>query len=173
MGEAGRNNTKAAETALEKDWRIVSGFLREHPDMIREDAELLADLDLRLRTENIVDFGPAALARLSEAKVREKSARIQLEQTARSNFAAQAQSHAAVVDILESRNHSDLARRNLYPRVLVHRIQQPRLPPQPSHQQVRLVTGLPVESHRTVLLQLFPPKPLRYQADLRRPDPVD
>jgi len=111
MGEAGRNNTKAAETALEKDWRIVSGFLREHPDMIREDAELLADLDLRLRTENIVDFGPAALARLSEAKVREKSARIQLEQTARSNFAAQAQSHAAVVDILESRNHSDLARR--------------------------------------------------------------
>jgi uncharacterized protein len=111
MGEAGRSKTKTAEIALQKDWQVVSGFLREHPQMIRDDADLLADLDLRLRTENIVDFGPAALARLSEAKVREKSARIQLEQTARSNFAAQAQSHAAVIDILESRNHSDLARR--------------------------------------------------------------
>ncbi|HEX4180774.1 MAG TPA: DUF484 family protein, partial [Caulobacteraceae bacterium] len=52
-----------------------------------------------------------ALARLSAAKTREKAARRQLEATARANFAAQAQTHAAVVDLLEARNHSDLARR--------------------------------------------------------------
>ena len=30
---------------------------------------------------------------------------------ARANFAAQAQTHAAVIDLLEARNHSDLGRR--------------------------------------------------------------
>lgn len=110
MGEAG-NQKKARETALEKDWKVVSGFLRDHPDLIRSDEQLLADLNLRLRTENIVDFGPAALARLSKARSEEESARIELEQTARSNFHAQAQCHASVIDILESRNNSDLARR--------------------------------------------------------------
>jgi len=110
MAEAGKK-TKSAEALLQKDWQVVSGFLREHPDFIRNDDDLLADLNLRLRTENIVDFGPAALARLSQAKSAEESARIELEQTARSNFHAQAQCHAAVIDILESRNNSDLARR--------------------------------------------------------------
>lgn len=109
MAEA--NKTKNAGALLQKDWKVVSGFLREHPDFIREDAELLSDLGLRLRSENVVDFGPAALARLSRAKSEEETARIELERTAQSNFHAQAQCHAAVVDILESRNHSDLARR--------------------------------------------------------------
>ena len=111
MGEPSRIRQKVIKAALDRDWTTVSGFLREHPDRIREDDGLLADLGLRLRTENIVDFGPAALARLSEAKIREKTARVQLEATAQANFAAQAQAHAAVVDLLESRNNSDLARR--------------------------------------------------------------
>ena len=34
-----------------------------------------------------------------------------MEATARANFLAQAQTHGAVVDLLDSRNHSDLARR--------------------------------------------------------------
>lgn len=101
--------TQAA--ALERDWQVVSGFLREHPAFIRGDSELLEDLGLRLRGDKVVDFGPAALARLHEAKSREKQARAQIEATARSNFAAQAQTHAAVIDILESRNNSDLVRR--------------------------------------------------------------
>lgn len=109
MAEA--KKTKTAEALLEKDWKVVSGFLRDHPEFIRSDEQLLADLNLRLRTENIVDFGPAALARLSKAKTEEETARQELEQTARSNFHAQAQCHAGVIDILESRNHSDLARR--------------------------------------------------------------
>lgn len=85
--------------------------LRAHPHLIRDDAELLNDLGLRLDAANLVDFGPAALARVHAAHKRESTARKQLEATARANFAAQAQTHAAVVDILDSRNHSDLARR--------------------------------------------------------------
>ena len=97
--------------ALAKDWKVVSAFLRDHPRLIREDAGLLEDLGLWVRAANVVEFGPAALARLSEAKTREKAERRRLEATARANFAAQAQTHAAVVDLLEARNHADLARR--------------------------------------------------------------
>lgn len=111
MAEASKVKQKVLQAALDRDWQTVSSFLRDYPERLREDDGLLADLGLRLRTENIVDFGPAALSRLAEAKTREKHARVQLEQTARANFAAQAQAHAAVVDILESRNNSDLARR--------------------------------------------------------------
>jgi len=111
LGDGGKRTARSPEALLQKDWQVVSGFLRDHPDFIRNDAELLADLGLRLRADNIVDFGPAALARISAAHRNEATARAQLEATAQANFAAQAQSHAAVVDILEARNHSDLARR--------------------------------------------------------------
>jgi hypothetical protein len=96
---------------LAKDWVVVADFLREHPNLIREDADLLADLGLWIKADNIVEFGPAALAHLSAAQTREKVARRRLEATARVNFAAQAQTHAAVIDLLEARNHADLARR--------------------------------------------------------------
>ena len=97
--------------ALAKDWKVVSTFLRENPRLIREDAALMEDLGLWVRSANVVEFGPAALARLSADKTREKVERRRLEATARANFAAQAQTHAAVVDLLEARNHADLARR--------------------------------------------------------------
>ena len=54
---------------------------------------------------------PAALARVHEAHRRESHARQTLEATAQANFAAQAQTHGAVVDLLDARNHADLARR--------------------------------------------------------------
>ena len=101
------SDAKRKESAAE-DLRRV---LREHPHLIRDDEELLADLGLRVDAANIVDFGPAALARVHAAHKRESRARKQLEATARANFAAQAQTHAAVIDLLEARNHSDLARR--------------------------------------------------------------
>lgn len=96
---------------VEQDWRTVRGFLREHPELIRRDAELLTELGLWTKAANVVEFGPAALAKLSAAKTRERAARRELEATARANFAAQAQTHGAVVDLLEARNHADLARR--------------------------------------------------------------
>jgi hypothetical protein len=116
MSDAGRNTKlkpadAALARALEKDWKTVAGFLRDHPEFILGDEALLAELGLWRRPDNVVEFGPAALARLSEAKSREANARQELEATAMANFAAQAQTHAAVVDLLEARNHADLARR--------------------------------------------------------------
>lgn len=100
---------RAGRTALDAD--TVRGFLSDNPEIIRGDPDLLSTLGLRIDAANIVDFGPAALARVAAAHKRESSARRQLEATARANFAAQAQTHAAVVDLLDARNHSDLARR--------------------------------------------------------------
>ena len=105
----GKALSKAAQAAA--GWPSVRSFLVDHPNLVREDAELLGHLGLRINADNVVEFGPAALARHIDAHRRESSARIELEATARANFAAQAQCHAGVVDLLESRSNSDLARR--------------------------------------------------------------
>ncbi len=89
----------------------IRKFLLENPDFLKSQPDLVRDLGLRPDAANIVDFGPAALARVHEAHRRESKARKTLEATARANFAAQAQTHGAVVDLLDSRNHADLARR--------------------------------------------------------------
>ena len=86
-------------------------FVLRSGERLRRDPELLAKLGLRLDVANIVDFGPIALSRISAAHARESNERKRLEAMARANFAAQAQTHAAVIDLLESRNHADLARR--------------------------------------------------------------
>ncbi len=109
MSEAGKNAAKHG--GMEPDWRDVRAFLKAHPALVREDAELLSALGLRINADNVVEFGPAALARHVAAHKRESSARAQIEATARANFAAQAQCHAGVVDLLEARNNADLARR--------------------------------------------------------------
>jgi uncharacterized protein YigA (DUF484 family) len=100
---------KAAEAAA--GWPSVRAFLVNHPNLLREDSELMSELGLKLNAANVVEFGPAALARQIDAHRRESTARLQLETTARANFAAQAQCHAGVIDLLESRSNSDLARR--------------------------------------------------------------
>lgn len=100
--------SKAADLV---DPRVVRDFLKANADFLRNDPELLTLLGVRIDAANVVDFGPAALTRAAAAHKREAGARKQLEATARANFAAQAQTHAAVIDILEARNHADLARR--------------------------------------------------------------
>jgi uncharacterized protein YigA (DUF484 family) len=100
---------RADEARLEPE--AVRRFLADNPDFLHADADLLSDLGLRIDAANVVEFGPAALARVNDAHRREAMARRQLEATARDNFAAQAQTHGAVIDLLESRNHADLARR--------------------------------------------------------------
>lgn len=87
----------------------VRRFLADNPAFIREDHGLLDELGLKLAAGNVVDFGPAALARVHAAHQREALQRQQLEETARANFSAQAQTHGAVIDLLDARNHSDLA----------------------------------------------------------------
>lgn len=68
-------------------------------------------LGVRPIAANVVDFGPAALSRLEKAYNRESEARQEMEAIARANYEAQAQTHAAVLDLLEARNNADLARR--------------------------------------------------------------
>jgi len=87
----------------------VRRFLADNPEFLREDDGLLEELGLKVAGGNVVDFGPAALARVHAAHQREATQRQQIEETARANFSAQAQTHGAVVDLLEARNHSDLA----------------------------------------------------------------
>ena len=89
----------------------VRAFLLENPGVLLDDPELLRLLGLQTLPENVVAFGPAALARVHAAHRKESAVRRQLESTARANFAAQAQTHGAVIDLLEARNHADLARR--------------------------------------------------------------
>jgi hypothetical protein len=87
----------------------VRRFLADNPAFIRDDLGLLDELGLKLAAGNVVEFAPAALARVHAAHQREAMQRQQLEETARANFSAQAQTHGAVIDLLDARNHSDLA----------------------------------------------------------------
>jgi uncharacterized protein YigA (DUF484 family) len=87
----------------------VRRFLADNPEFIRDDVGLLDELGLKVAAGNVVDFAPAALARVHAAHQREAMQRQQLEETARANFSAQAQTHGAVIDLLDARNHSDLA----------------------------------------------------------------
>jgi uncharacterized protein YigA (DUF484 family) len=87
----------------------VRRFLSDHPDFLKDDAGLLAELGLTVATSNVIEFAP--MARVHAAHQREAEQRQLLEEIARANFAAQAQTHGAVVDVLDARNHADLARR--------------------------------------------------------------
>lgn len=91
------------------DPSAVRRFLADNPDFLKADAGLLAELGLTVASGNVVEFAP--MARVHAAHQREAEQRALLEETARANFAAQAQTHGAVVDLLDARNLSDLARR--------------------------------------------------------------
>jgi len=86
-------------------------LLLDRADWLRQDASLLAELGLRPDVANMVEFGPIALSRVNEAHRRESGERRRLEAVARANYAAQAQTHAAVIDLLEAESLTDLARR--------------------------------------------------------------
>ncbi|HZZ37464.1 MAG TPA: DUF484 family protein [Caulobacteraceae bacterium] len=106
MSEAGQAVFDFGASGAEE----IKAYLRANPQTLHDDDELLAELGLRLAA-NVVDFGPVALARVAALHQRESSERQRLEAVARANFSAQEQTHAAVVDLMESRNHADLARR--------------------------------------------------------------
>ncbi len=103
------NAAKAKFHALEPD--AIRRFLRDNPGFLLEQEGLLAELGLHAVGGNVVAFAPAALVRVHAAHQQEQAARRQLEAMAQENFAAQAQTHGAVIDLLEARNHADLARR--------------------------------------------------------------
>ncbi len=92
-------------------WPALRAKLMSDPALVGNDPELLAALNLRPAAANLVEFGPAALARLEHARAAEADARAEIAGLAEANFAAQAQTHAAVVDLLEARSAADLAAR--------------------------------------------------------------
>ncbi len=100
-------------SALEDDlhWPRVRDWLQAQPQHLVEDRALLEELGLKAAGRNVVDFGRAALTRLEAVAEREAGARKQIETVARANFAAQTQTHVSVLDLMEARNASDLARR--------------------------------------------------------------
>lgn len=100
-----------SETTEAVDWDAIRARILADPARLRDDETLLQALGLKLDHPNVVEFGPAALARLEAARTREMTARQEIEAVARANFAAQAQTHAMAVDLLEARNNADLARR--------------------------------------------------------------
>ena len=89
----------------------VRELLRAHRESLLGDAQLLAEFGLRLYAANVVDFGPVALSRAAAAHRRESDQRQHLEAVSRANFAAQARTHASVIDLIEADDLADLARR--------------------------------------------------------------
>jgi uncharacterized protein len=90
---------------------VVRELLRAHREALLGDAQLLAEFGLRLYAANVVDFGPVALSRAAAAHRRESDQRQRLEAVSRANFAAQARTHASVIDLIEADDPADLARR--------------------------------------------------------------
>jgi uncharacterized protein YigA (DUF484 family) len=93
------------------DWQALRRHLVEHADELMRDKALLDKLGLQTKSRHLIDFGPAALSRLEARALKDFDLRRQLEMTAKANFDAQNQTHALILSLLESRNHSDLARR--------------------------------------------------------------
>lgn len=105
---------ETSETDASRDglcWPEVRGWLQTHSQTLLDDRSLLEEIGLRPHGRNVVDFGAAALTRLEAVAEREADARREVEMIARANFAAQTQTHVATLDLMEARNHSDLARR--------------------------------------------------------------
>jgi hypothetical protein len=100
---------RAARPAAPLEPGDVRRFLADNPEFLKGDQGLLAELGLTVANSNVVEFAP--MARVHAAHQREAEQRQLLEEIARANFAAQAQTHGAVVDLLDARNNSDLARR--------------------------------------------------------------
>lgn len=93
------------------NWQALRRHLVEHADDIVHDKALLEALGLQPKSKHLIDFGPAALARLEARAMKDFDVRRQLEMTAKANFDAQNQTHSLCLNLMEARNHSDLARR--------------------------------------------------------------
>jgi uncharacterized protein len=100
----------AARAEAREEMESLRTLVIARREELLADSRLLAELGLRLDAANIVDFGPVALSRATAAHKRESSQRQRLEAISRANFAAQARTHAAVVDLIEADSHADLAR---------------------------------------------------------------
>jgi len=104
------NGTGEADAAEEPVPEFVREALLRRPDILTGDPATLQALGLAIKPDaGVVEFGPAALARVSETARLESEARASLEAVSRANFLAQAQTREAVVDLLDAPDASSLA----------------------------------------------------------------
>lgn len=106
MAQTARSGVPHAALQAER----VKNFLRAHPETVRDDADLIALLGLRIDVANLIDFGPIALERAMANTRTEAAARQRLEAAAKANHSAQRAILGAALDMLDSRDLADLAR---------------------------------------------------------------
>ena len=102
---------KRTMAASGPSWNEVRNYLLRNRERLHDDGALLAELDLKIAPRNVVEFTPPTVARLEAELARETAGRKAIEAVAEANFKTQAQIQAAVLDLLESRSHTDLSRR--------------------------------------------------------------
>ena len=90
-------------------WAEARSLILLNPALLHDDSQLLQALGLRPHAQNVVEFGPAALAKLEAARAKETVARQEMEAIAKANFSAQGQAHDLVLDLLAATNSADLA----------------------------------------------------------------
>jgi len=92
-----------------RHWPAIRAAIMANPNWVLDDPDLLAALSLRPNAANVVEFGPAALARLQTANAAAVNARTEIAALAEANFTAQVETHSAILELLEARNNADLA----------------------------------------------------------------
>ena len=110
MKGGGRDVTEVLRSDAHESARdeAIRAFLKGQPDFVRGDADLMQALGVR-PSDNVVDFGQEALSRVARAHRQESTVRQRLEATARDNFEAQGRTHDAVLELIGTRCHADLA----------------------------------------------------------------
>lgn len=99
------------QTIPELDAQSVRAYLRSHPDIVREDAELMALIAERETADGVVDLGSAAREKLLEELRQLKALNEGIVETARANLATQSQIHMAVLALLEADSLAALDRK--------------------------------------------------------------
>lgn len=101
--------TRDRELTVDAD--AVRAYLRDHPDLVREDGELLALIARPGDREGVVDLGGAARDKLLEEVRQLKALNGGIVETARANLAIQSQVHMAVLGLLEAESLAALDRK--------------------------------------------------------------
>lgn len=88
-----------------RDW------LRLNPEVVAGDSELLARVHEALAASGVVDLGAHARKRLEAGLARARATNTALVALAKANLAAQAQTHAAIIAVMEADSLSALDRK--------------------------------------------------------------
>jgi uncharacterized protein YigA (DUF484 family) len=105
---SGMADTDTQDRSSNLDADRVRDYLRQHPDLVREDGALLALIAEVDNEDGIVDLAGAARSKLLEEVRQLKALNTGIVETARANLAIQSQVHMAVLGLLESESMATL-----------------------------------------------------------------